>query len=265
MPWGPTDVVAWLAGCDLAGPGALTEIDESLEALTADVTPLGPLGAIEHDAPLARVRYALTESGWLQERDASLRRLLADAPAAPWPSVVGFTGAAPGALVTIASDVRIRKRSLPPDNAGFARVQLEYYAHQPCAVYDEAKLVAGGQRVVGPAGAAPAAARRLDLGAPPRAGRTVLCLMGDGIVWGAATRLDVVLQHAVAVGGPWDAVRGAAVTVRPADGEAGARHVLLEAEGVRRHVGVSWTWTAPPAADLLASTAKLLAAAQRVP
>ena len=136
---GPTRIVRWLAGYDLAGAGALTEFEDTLEGPTADTTVLGPLGAIKSEAPLGRAVYTATETGFIDDVEYSLRRLFASAvPAVPWRSVVGHFGSGRGAPCTLATDLRIKKKSIPTEQANFTKVALEYFLAQGGQVYQDA-------------------------------------------------------------------------------------------------------------------------------
>ena len=177
---GSTDLVHFLAGFDLAGQGAIVEVDDMMEAMTEDVTPLGPLGAIQHDAPIGRVNYTCAETGFLQSRQESLRRLLmSGAPAFPWPSILGHLGADVGALCIIATDMRIRTRSIVPSTTGITRVAIDYYLADAGDVAEDAHLLAAGVVAnVVDNGATPGAVYRHDNGASSGNGATI-CLMAD--------------------------------------------------------------------------------------
>lgn len=259
MPVGPTKLVHWLAGYDLAGVGALTEIDDNLMAKATDVTPLGPLGQIKHDAPLGCVEYTLTEAGYLAEPQVSLRKLLATGrPAYPWRSIVGHLGSATGALCTIATDMRLRKKSIPPDLENFSKVSIEYFANQPCEVYDDnCVLLHGGQRVTA-APAAPYNGYRLDGGAPSTEG-IAICAMVDDVVWADATALDINIRHSDddTEATAWDLLTGATLNVTPAT--APGQLFVVVAGNVDRYLALDWTWTGGTA-----PSAKVIVAVQRL-
>ena len=241
MPTGPTALVHWLGGYDLAGVGALTEIADVTEGKFRGVTPLGPQGAIEHEAPLGRINYALTESGHLRENQRSLRRLLAGRTEGH-PSVVGHFGGAVGAACVLATNMRIRKSSIPPDMNDFTKLSLEYAAERPCDLHDGALLLAGGARVTGAAPAAPYAGYRLDGGAASANG-AVVCVMLDGIVWRAATSLTVTVRHsATATAAGWSTLASGTLAV-DSPGDVDDRILLFTHAGnLERYVAVTWSW-----------------------
>ena len=181
---GPTDVVHYLAGFDLAGPGALVEMTPAVMAQSVPVTPLGPNGALAHGKPTGRLEYALTEAGWLRgQREASLRRLFAAAlPATPWPSVTGFVGHDVGAEVTICTDLRVKSQTFAPDLDNFTRVEVEYYNHRGSALYENARLLtmATVTGSTGP-GSQPAASLRVDNGAASDGGATIVLMFDPDI------------------------------------------------------------------------------------
>ena len=243
MPTGPTSLVHWLGGYDLAGVGALTEIADVTEGEFRGVTPLGPEGAIEHEAPLGRIKYALTESGHLRENQRSLRRLLAGRTEGH-PSVVGHFGGAVGAACVLATNMRIKKSSIPPDMNDFTKVAFEYACERPCDIFDDSKLVAGGARVTGAAPAAPYAGYRLDGGAASAAG-AVVCVMLDGIVWRSATSLTVAVRHSATptVAG-WSTLANGTLAV-DSPGDVDDRVLLLVHSGnLERYMAVTWSWGA---------------------
>ena len=216
---GPTDVVHFLAGFDLAGQGAIVEVTPMIEAMTEDVTPLGPLGAIQHDAPIGRVNYTLSETGFLQDRQESLRRLLAaGAPPFPWPSIYGELGAATGARCNIATDLRIRTRSIVPSTTGITRVAIDYYLADAGDVYEDARLLAAGVVANVPDnGASPGTAYRLTHGSVTSAGATIALMVDMG-----ATRWrgfpDLTLQVRQLTGNTWSDLGAAWALQRDAAG-----------------------------------------------
>ena len=195
---GPTSLVHWLAGYDLAGRGAIVEVDEAVEAATQDVTPLGPRGAIKHDAPLGRVTYSVSESGHLRDRQLSLRRLFADGVVAhPWPSILGHQGGAIGAPCNVATDLRIRKRSIVPDLGGISRVSIEYFLEVGGDLYEDARVLAHGVVAgVVDIGIRPNPAYLLDSGGSSDAG-AVICLQVDvdGSRWRGYPELKLQFLH----------------------------------------------------------------------
>ena len=155
MPTGPTSLVHWLGGFDLAGVGALTEIADVTEAEFRGVTPLGPQGAIEHEAPLGRIKYTLTESGHLAGEPAVSCAVCSPGGQRGIRPSSG-TSAAPWARrAVLASRMRIKKSSIPPDMNDFTKLALEYACERPCDIFDGTVLVHGGQRVTHDAPASP--------------------------------------------------------------------------------------------------------------
>ena len=242
---GPTSLIHWLAGYDLAGRGAIIEVDESVEAATQDVTPLGPQGAIKHDAPLGRVTYAVSESGHLRDRQLSLRRLLASGVVAhPWPSILGHQGGDIGAPCNLATDLRIRNKSIVPDLSGISKVSIEYFLQVGGDLHEDARVLAHGVVAgVVDIGATPGAAYRLDNGASSNDG-AVLGLMVDvdGSRWRGYPNLKVQVRHSVNPGSNY-ANLGAAFDLERDTG--GWSTVLTVASGVtvNRYVAVRFTFS----------------------
>lgn len=180
---GPTAAVAWLGGLDLAGVGALTEIEEVLEAQFVPISLLGPNGKFDHDAPIGKGRYALREKGYVTETAASLRRVIAEDPRGA-DSVIGYFGADPGARCTIAHGLSVKGFSLVPVRDGLSEIDLTYLLGTETdtehVVYEEATLLAGGATLVGPQ-----TLSTVDLGAAIDA--TWIAWMADDIFWGDPT------------------------------------------------------------------------------
>lgn len=256
---GPTSTVCWVGGYDLAGIGALTNIAEGTEAMAANVTPLGPQGAIVHEQPIGRVAYTFTEKGFLSQDQVGIRDLLkSGAPAQPWRAIVGYVGDTTGAMATVVSHTRLRKSQINPDPEGVSMVDLEYYNDTEGEVYDTtARLVHGGQRV-DTAPAVPYTAYQLDGGAASADG-SALCLMADGIDWDGATSLAIKLRHSAnKTGGAasW-ADLGPTLTVTPTTAPG---QVFAKTTGaVRRYVALTWAWTGgtAPTAKIIAAIARL--------
>ena len=240
---GPTDLVHSLAGYDLSGLGALTEISESSESVVADVTPLGPLGAIQHEAPVGTLMYSLSESGHLRDNQASLRRLFGSGlVATPWPSIVGHEGGAIGARCRLVTDLRVKVRNMVPATSDISKVDVEYLLHQDGELYEEARLLAsfGLNDGQGP-GATPATDFRLDGGAESDLGG-VLCLMfdPDASRWRGYPTLTLQVRHSD-TGTSWTAL-GAAWAVDRDD----APHTVIEiaaATAINRYVALDWTYS----------------------
>lgn len=237
---GPTRLVAWVAGFDFAGVGAITEIDHDLTGQFSDLTPLGPLGDIEHEGPLGRVGYTFNEVGHLRSDQASLRKLLADGkPDYPWRSIIGHFGGGVGADCTIATDMRVKKDSMPPDMSDFTKVNIEYFANRPCNVYEEAQFIHGGG-VVGDVFVAPYRGQSLDLGVATRVGG-VLCIMIDGsdMRWSGYTSFTVTLQQSATGGSGWAPVTGVSLALDPSQR---AVQYLDTVSPLNRYVVTDFTW-----------------------
>ena len=254
---GPTRFVHWLAGRDLRGRGAITELSHSLEALADSDFRLGD--SIKAEAPLGVVTYTLSETGFLDAREASLRQLFGSgAPATPWPAIVGEFGSAKGAQCALATDLRIKKRSIPPDGDGFTKVALDFYLHSGGDAHDDAGLIAGGQRQTGAGNSSPFASDRYDTGAASANGG-LLALMVDGIVWAGRTSLLVSFQHSTN-GTAWvDRLATAERLTITSPATSGHTTVVL-AGSVRQWLTASFTFTGTGAGD---PSAKIIAAFKR--
>ena len=244
---GPLDLVAWIAGYDMAGPGALMEANDSLEAQTTDVTPLGPNGTIKTSAPLGTVEYVRTEKGWLDTEARSLRDLLdGGGPDTPWRSIFGYGGDEIGSPVTIATDVRLGKHDVMADLGDLTKIQTDYYNHTGSDVYEDAELLSRAGPVTGvtDVGQTPGSAYRLDNGASSDGG-AVICIMVDigGSRWRGYDELHFRLRHSSTAGsgyadlGPqiqWDR------------GDTGQRLIEIAAgTTINRYLGLRFTFTAP--------------------
>ena len=239
---GPTDLIAWLAGYDLAGLGALTEITESTEAVTADVTPLGPLGEIEHEAPIGVVRYAFSEAGHLRDNQASLRRLFASgAVTPPWPSIVGREGGAIGAECRFTTDVRIKSRAIIPATDNVTRIEIEYFLNHGGHLYEEAHVLAHG--VVANTvdnGANPAAAYRLDLGASSSGGSEICVMVDvDETIWRGYPTLTMQARHSTTAGSGYANLGSAVTLARNSKGAA----IVSTTGTVNRYVALRFTFS----------------------
>ena len=246
MNKGPLDLVHWLAGFDLAGLGAIIEVDHYLEAVTTDVTPLGPMGAFEHEAPLGRVKYMLNEAGYVRDRQESLRRVLqSGAPATPWRDIFGHEGGDIGALVTLATDMQIRKYSLVPDIGDILKADIGYYLAPGGDVFEEAQLLAHGVvKNVTDVGQTPGSAYRLDLGASHDEG-AVICIMADilGSRWRGYDEIHFRLRHSASAGTGYANLGSQIQWDRGDDGQT-----LIEiASGttINRYVALRFTFSAP--------------------
>ena len=241
---GPTSLVHWLAGYDLAGRGAIVEVEEYVEAATQDVTPLGPRGAIKHDAPLGRIMYSVSESGFLRGRQLSLRRLFAAGTVAhPWLSILGHQGGAVGASCNVATDLRLRKRSIAPDLDGISKVSIEYFLEVGGDLYEDARILAHGVVVgVVDVSATPSAAYRLDSGASSNGG-AVLCLQVDvdGSRWRGYPNLKLQVRHSGSPGNNYANLGTAFDLERDSKGST----LLTIASGttVRRYVAVRFAFS----------------------
>ena len=200
---GPTSLVHWLAGYDLAGEGATVEIAESTKSATQEQTPLGPKGAIRHHAPLGRLIYEMRESGFTRDRQSSLRRMFADGAAAtPWPSILGHEGGAIGASCILATDMRIAERGIVPDLDGISKAELMYYLHEGGDVHQDAVLLAHGAIRDVQDNRSSYRRYHLDSGASSDGGATI-CLMADIEVsrWRGYPDLSLRVLHSNNAGG----------------------------------------------------------------
>ena len=165
------------------------------------------------------MNYTLSETGFLQDRQESLRRLLAaGAPPFPWPSIYGELGAATGARCNIATDLRIRTRSIVPSTTGLTRVAIDYYLADAGDVYEDARLLAAGVVANVPDnGASPGTAYRLTHGSVTSAGATIALMVDMG-----ATRWrgfpDLTLQVRQLTGNTWSDLGAAWALQRDAAG-----------------------------------------------
>ena len=122
---------------------------------------------------------------------------MSGAPAFPWPSILGHLGADVGALCIIATDMRIRTRSIVPSTTGITRVAIDYYLADAGDVAEDAHLLAAGVVAnVIDNGATPGAAYRHDNGASSDNGATI-CLMADidATLWRGYPDLRLQLRH----------------------------------------------------------------------
>ena len=241
MP-GPVQLVAWLGGHDLAGSGSLIEIADPLTGLVRPSTVLGPQGAFESEAPLGRVMYSLSETGFLAERQMSLRNLLGSgAPDYPWRSVIGHFGAGLGAPCTIATDMRIKSDSIPPDIADFTKVSIEYFCDTLCRVYRDSRFMAGGSRVTDTAPGAPYTGYRLDGGAASTTDAHLCIMIDPDVRWRGAESVTAKLRHSASAGSTgWTDVSGGSVTLTPT-GDAVQLYATLTGT-LRRYVAIAWSW-----------------------
>ena len=256
---GPTDVVAWMAGHDLAGVGALTRVTDELEGMFADRTSLND--DFEHEDPLGRVKYTLSEAGYLDDAATSLRKLLvAGAPAEPWVSVLGRFGAAQGKECRIATGMRIERPTIVPEVNQFTQVAIDYKQDAGGVVVSKARIVNGGTRIDGEP-PEPYNATRFDLGAAAPDGVQAVVMVDSDVEWDGGTELAVYLASndvpdGTAPTDPWARIGAMTdqVTVQP---NMGAGAVLIETDAaVDRYVAVvlDWTGAGPDA------SAKILAA-----
>ena len=177
---GPTDLVHWMGGYDLAGAGAITEVTQTVEAMAQEVTPLGPMGAIEHETPIGRVAYSLMEKGYLGDRQSSLRQLISDEAAGyPWPSILSYEGGAIGTRCFLSTDMRIRKSMTMPDLDGISYVEIEYLLNQGGNLYEDALILASGKASGVTNGPSPAADYRVTNADGATTAGAVICVMVD--------------------------------------------------------------------------------------
>lgn len=240
MPLGPTKTVRWLAGHDLAGSGALTEVSDELVAQVADNVRLGD--AIKSEAPLGCVEYTISEKGFLGPADESLRRTLSGGL-----SVLGREGPDAGRIVTLATDIGVRKQSIPPAVDGFSSIEMEYFLKQGAEVYEDALLMHGGSRVTNNAPNAPHNGYRVDLGSGHTGGAVIALMVDPSIVARGAQNVRVNVTHSNGTSpSGWIAlpVTGGTVTITH-NVNGNATSSLLEvpaSQAIRRYVAVSWSW-----------------------
>lgn len=236
----PTRFIHWLAGHDLAGTGAVTEFEHSLESVVAANTRLSD--GIMSERPIGRVDYTLTENGFLDERGASLRRALNGGLAA-----TGFEGHEAGKQVIIASNLGVKKQSIPPELDGFSKISLDYYLREGGQVYEEAQLLWGGRRVTNNAPNAPHNGYRIDLGSGHTGGAVVALMVDPDIVARGAERVTLNVTHANSTSpSGWTAlpVAGGTVSARHNINGNATESLLIvpSTQAIRRYVAVSWSW-----------------------
>ncbi len=248
----PTSLVHWVAGFDFAGPGALTEVTDSLKALTEDLTVLGPLGAIKNDGNLGHATYEISEAGHLRGREASLRRLLVDNPPEyPWRSILAHHGGTRGLPCTIAEDIRLKEDSLPPQLTAFTKVNITYLNASRTHVYRDGIILEGGGRKVGDSPGAQG--RTFDFGLQ-KVGPTVLCIMVDGLVLDGADGLTVSIAHGT---DPADEASFAGAASTGVITESGAQLLTVVTGNLNRYFVVNWGFSGTVGSD---SSAKIIAA-----
>ena len=244
MPrYGPTDLVHWIAGYDLAGPGALMEAMDTYTANLADVTPVGPRGGVKHSRPTGTAEYGVTEQGWLDTGQRSLRDLLVSgAPATPWQSIFGYAGDTIGVDVTLATDIRVGKSEVIKSLDDLTKLAVEYYNASGTGVYRFAQLLAYGlvEDLVD-LGATPAVAYRLDGAATSSLGAVAGVQVDIGRTrFRGFPNLVLQLRHSNTPGSAWTNLGGATTLTRDSDGA----FVVDIASGtdVRRYTALRWTF-----------------------
>lgn len=240
MPVGPTKTVRWLAGHDLVGSGALTEVQDELTSKVADNLRIGD--AIQSEAPIGCVEYTLSESGFVDTIGTDLRRALNGGV-----SVLGRAGGNPGAQCTIASSVGVRKRSIPPELDGFTKLSLEYLLKQNGQVWEDARFIHGGGRVTNNAPNAPHNGYRIDLGSGHSGGGRILLMVDPSFVARGAQSVTVSVTHSNGTSpSGWTAlpVTGGSVNVNHnVNGNATSSLLTIPSTtAIRRYVAVSWSW-----------------------
>ena len=203
----------WMGGYNLSN-GALTSIESYSEAPGADVTALND--TIMSEGPLGRVMYMITESGFLRERGRSLRRLLSDRGFGPWLSLVAPLGNQRGGLCEMATKMRIKNRSIPPELDSFTRIELDYYLDSGGELFDDkCFMIAGGEPTVAEV-AAPYTSVQYDGGAPSTNGAAVGMMVTPETRFGGATQLTVTLYHSSnrSNASTWRALPGCQITVQ---------------------------------------------------
>ena len=244
---GSPSLVAWIGGRDFTGRGALTTLEEQLEAMTAPEKLLGPPGAIDGEAPTGVSKYTLREGGHLRGKAHSLRLLLGDTPPAPpFVSVVAPIGGTVGAFCHIASALRIRKNAIVPALDDFATIDLELYLDDGGSVYDDGKIVHGGTRIVAEdSNDPPYDGYRLDLGAGGAPNGIAIALqLDDSVHWRGRTRLRLnIQQNANETPNGWMGMGGTVglLDVNPIDKRPAAQLFAITG-AVERYVALRWRW-----------------------
>ena len=194
---GPTDCIHWIVGLDLAGVGALMESDDTLTAQKTDATPIGRTGTVKRSAPLGTIDYAVTEKGWLDLKQLSLRDLLkVGAPEYPWPSIFGYAGGKVGAPVRIATDLRLGTYEVVTATDDLTKVAIEYFNATHSRVVRGHLLAEGVVEGVVDVGLAPAEQYRLDHGEATVNGAILALMVGvQESRWRGYPRLTLQLRH----------------------------------------------------------------------
>lgn len=236
----PRDLVHWMGSHDLAGIGAITEISDTLVSEAADHTSI--TDPFTKELPTGVRIFTLTESGFMDESNASLRGLLMDTrPEGGWDTIIGKHGARRGAPVRLASGMEIKSEHIPPAKGQFTKAHLEY-AHGDDGEVWEGRLSSPGTRVNnGPN--APFQTTQVDLGVASHARHLVPIIMVDGIDWDGATALRIRVVHSnnatSSQGRNWDAIAELNVSAPAVRGYIRLPQVAL----TRRYLATRWDWT----------------------
>ena len=251
MPFGPTEVVAWAGGYDLANAGSLMTFEEEVSGLTVERSLLGPPGTYEHYVAVGVRSLSITESGWLDDGGLDLRQVLG-APSGGHLLVHGFEGADQGGSCRIATAMQVRNHRIEAEVKGLTRISEEWYQGNGGVVH-EGILIAGGQRVT----AAQSSVVWYDNDEPKTDGLRV-ALMAADIEWDSATQLDISIRHSATDSGTGSAYGGNARRLRITPGTDTVRGSLWASATVaaNQYLGVGWAWSGGDGAQ----SAKILAA-----
>ena len=190
----PTGLVYWLAGHDFAGIGALTDLTDTYSALYQDVTPIGPKGRYRREAPIGQATYKQSEQGFARGRQASLRKMMLNAPDPPYDSIVGRYGNAMGAECRVITGLELEKDCLVQDRGSLTRIEMELLLGAEGDVNLGASILYAGDPV-GVAVAAPYANYRHDSGARNPDGIVAAIMVDDDVVWDGGNRFTGMIRH----------------------------------------------------------------------
>ena len=251
-----TEVLHWIGGYDLAGIGAITEIDDKLMAIGADAT--SHTDKFQSTAPTGQLMYTLTEKGWYDKTARSMRNfLIASEPVDGWDSLYANFGKKTGFPVTMASGMRIGSKPIDQTPEKFAEAMVEYL-HQ--GEVWEGNILAPGTRVAAPV-SNPYDGYRLDHGATQAGRKTRVMVQVADPEWHGAEAMIVRVLMASAQGRGFSTWTLAAPDVRitPANVPFAASFELTPNDSPR-YVAIRWEWvgnaiTGSPSAKLMAGAA----------
>ena len=248
-----TEVLHWIGGYDLAGIGAITEIDDKLMAIGADAT--SHTDKFQSTAPTGQLMYTLTEKGWYDKTARSMRNfLIASEPVDGWDSLYANFGKKTGFPVTMASGMRIGSKPIDQTPEKFAEAMVEYL-HQ--GEVWEGRIIAPGTRVAAPEDH-PFDGYRLNYGAAQTGKRAIVMVQVNDPVWHGAETLKVQVLTAPNLNAlaSWTVRHEFAIT--PATVPFSATSIPID--DPPRHLALRWVWegasiTGSPSAKLMAGAA----------